>query len=101
MKKAIALTAFLASCAPAYAQQYGALPLEFCSTTTQVEQILTNQYNEAVRYEGVKSPVLVERLWVNDQTGTYSFTRTNIQENITCVISAGNHGQVKRPKPNL
>jgi hypothetical protein len=71
------------------------IPIETiaCGTTDQIRGILTDKYNETVKYRGLIDEKLIEEYWTNDQTGTYSFTRSNIEAGVTCVISAGEHSQ--------
>lgn len=85
--------AFLTTCAPAHAQQFGAIPLEFCGTTEQVEKTLSQKYNETVQFTGIKGAKHIERLFYNSDTGSYTFVRTNIAKGISCILSSGSYAQ--------
>lgn len=100
--KTLTAIAFLAA-SGANAQQFGYMPFENCNTTDHIETSLIDRYDEVVSFAGVKSPVLLERLWINTEEGTYTFTRTNVQEGMTCIISIGSYGQMITPviRPNL
>lgn len=99
MKKTIALLAFMGSCAPAYAQQFGSIPILMCDKTESIERQLTEKYNEVVQFTGIRTPVIKEELWLNKETGTYTFVRTNVEEGISCATSAGKYGVMSLPKP--
>lgn len=72
-----------------------------CGDTDEIREVLEGQYNEVETYRGLRSDTLLEAFWYNAQTGSYSFTRSNIEAGMTCIISAGNFGQELKGRPNL
>lgn len=101
-KTALLTTAFLSTCAPAHAQQYTNMMIA-CNTTDQVlGSLQSERWNEAQRFYGVNGGERLDRLWVNEETGTYTFTRSTAN-GITCILSAGEFSGfvTNAPKPNL
>jgi hypothetical protein len=103
MKKTLTALAFITACAPAHAQQYGVLPLQFCSDTETVRGMAQNNFNESVSFQGLSSPIHIDELFFDTEDGSYSYLRTNIEQNITCVLATGVQGFVTIPqvKPSL
>lgn len=105
MKKALALTAFLTACAPAHAQQFGALNILHCGTRESVSTMLQNRFNEVSIFAGFPrgSDIHLDELWYDSDDGSYTFTRTNIERDITCIIMAGDSSAgltINRPRGN-
>ena len=75
--------------------QASSIPLEYCNTAQALRDMLSNKYNEAVQFTGIKTDIHLEELWTNHETGSYSFVRTNIAEDVSCIISSGSNGVVK------
>lgn len=100
MKKTLALLAFVGSCAaPAYAQQFGTINLEYCNKTEVLSTMLKEKFNQSVQFTGIKSPVHAEQFWFNSDSGTYSFVRTNIERGLSCIISSGRFGELTPKEP--
>lgn len=52
MKKSLALIAFMSTCTPAHAQQFGTLNILFCERTHNVQRMLETQFGESVIFQG-------------------------------------------------
>jgi hypothetical protein len=100
MKKLGAALALVASTTATDAQDYTA-----CQPTEQLFEILENRYGETRQSCGTFSPIHLDCHWANAETGTYTNTRTNIQEGISCIDSSGSNWQpIAQPdklEPNL
>ena len=104
MKKTLATLAFLSSCAPAHAQQFGALNILFCSTPEHIRGMLSERFGEVSIFQGLpQSGIHIDELYYDIDDGSYTITRTNVQENVTCIIMAGQNSvgfSLDRPRGN-
>jgi hypothetical protein len=98
MKKTLTALAFITACAPAHAQQYGALNIIFCSPTQQLMETLEMRFNRVAVFEAIHSPIHLDQIFLNVESGEYSYVRTNIEDNISCVLTDGFSGQIVRPR---
>lgn len=104
MKKILAATAFIGACAPVHAQQYGAMSILYCNTPEIVRGMLQERFGEVSVFQGLpQSGVHIDELFYDPDDGSYTITRTNAQENVTCIIMAGQDSvgfSLDRPRGN-
>ena len=102
MKNNIALIAFMAA-SPLQAQQFGSIPLHFCSDTDTVRTMAQERFGEQSVFKGLSSSIHVDELFIDPIDGSYTYMRTNIETGRSCVISVGEHGMniIPQRKPNL
>lgn len=81
-------------------QALGAIPYYYCSPTEPLFQSLQDQYGESRQFCGTSSDIHLDCHWRNADTGTWTNTRTNIQEDVTCILTSGeNSFEVAQPAP--
>jgi hypothetical protein len=78
----------------------GAVPFYVCRDTESLFEVLESQYGETRQFCGTSSPIHLDCHWRNAETGTWSNTRTNIQQGMSCVLTSGNNSYaIEQPKP--
>lgn len=77
---------------PAWAQRQ-------CFPRPDVVDTLNNKYGEAVAAEGMDDRGLAAELWVNAETGTWTFTLTT-PNGYTCLEGSGSEFQAVTAAPN-
>ena len=78
----------------------GHLPFYSCGPTEAMEQTLRERYGEVARYGGTSSPIHLDRFWINEETGSWSNTRSNINSGVTCILTSGENGiKLEEPEP--
>lgn len=78
----------------------GAIPYFACATTETMFKTLESQYGESRQFCGTSSPIHLDCHWRNADTGTWSNTRTNIQQDMTCILTSGNNSHaIAQPAP--
>ena len=103
MKNTLLATAIALSPSFADAQEaLGAIPYFACQTTETMFDKLESQYGETRQFCGTSSPIHLDCHWRNADTGTWSNTRTNIQQDMTCILTSGDHSHaIEQPKPEV
>lgn len=100
MNKIITLCAALMACQPVAAQTVMKRSV-FCGDTQTIFTRLSEQFDEVSQFRGVTASSQLDSLWVNTETGSYTFTQT--RGDVTCMLSAGTNGEfARRPaRPNI
>lgn len=89
--KALILAAVAALFAvPAFAQQQSCFPRE------AVEQSLADKYGESQRFRGLSSDGRAAEVWLNEESGTWTFTLTD-PRGVTCLSADGENGTTVEP----
>jgi hypothetical protein len=93
-------TALMLAAAPVAAQEQPAalLPLFECGDTKEMFKQLKEKFNEANAFIGAGDPRLMDTLWINEETGSYTIVRSNVQDGVSCVVLKGIAGQLSKPK---
>lgn len=101
MRKTLALTLAFAACTPAHAQPVGGfIPLHQCGKTQAMIAELDEEYNERLIAGGTNGTVLLDQFYLNEETGSFTILRSNIEAGVSCIISFGDNGQmINAPAP--
>ena len=78
----------------------GAVPFYVCGQTQGIFETLAERYGESRQFCGTSSTIHLDCHWRNAETGTWSNTRTNIQQDMTCILTSGNNSYaIAQPVP--
>jgi len=71
-----------------------------CGITELIERHLTETYGESNILTGIFSDTVMDRVFLNPETGSYTLLRTDISKGFSCIIGTGQHGVLhKLPAP--